>query len=66
MDSFMYKGEVVEVPININIEIPVKYNGKQYFSHPQIGDQVIFLKGSGEDMGDGLKAVKFEDIIKKI
>lgn len=65
MDSFTYKGEVIEEPININIEIPVEYKGKMYFSHPKIGDKVIFLKGSGEDIGD-LKAVKFEDIIMKI
>lgn len=54
MDSFTYKGEVVDLPFG--------YTEK----YPQIGDKVQFLKGSGEDVGDGLKAVKFEDIIKKI
>ena len=59
MDSFVYKGEVVEVPI---------YSKKDSVDdeRPKIGDKVQFLKGSGEDLGDGLKAVKFEDIIRKI
>lgn len=53
MDSFTYKGEVVAGPELIT-------------GRPLIGDKVQFLKGSGEDVGDGLKAVKFEDIIRKI
>jgi len=56
MDSFTYRGEVIEVSLN-------EYGDK--FVRPKVGDKVIFLKGSGEDIGE-YKAVKFEDIIKKI
>ncbi len=60
MDSFTYKGEVVKHPI-------FDYDGKiDPKLMPQVGDKVLFLKGSGEDVGDGLKAIKFEDIIMKI
>jgi len=37
--------------------------------NPKIGDTVLFLKGSGEDVtinGEQMKAVKLEDIIMKI
>jgi hypothetical protein len=54
MDSFTYTGEVIEVPVL-----------DEFNRRPQIGDKVIFLKGSGEDVGEH-KAVKFEDIIMKI
>lgn len=54
-DSFTYCGEVVECPID----------GGSYTNMPVLGDKVIFLKGQGEDIGE-LKAIKFEDIIKKI
>ena len=57
-DSFTYKGEVVETPYYSTTASVMDIK-------PQIGDKVIFLKGSGEDIGE-LKAVKFEDIIKKI
>lgn len=53
MDSFTYQGEVVATPRN------------QFADAPSIGDKVIFLKGSGEDVGEH-KAVKLEDIIMKI
>lgn len=58
MDSFTYKGEVVESPYE---------NVSSTFTKglPQVGDKVIFLKGSGEDVGEH-KAVKLEDIIMKI
>lgn len=55
-DSSTYMGEVVDIPTE-HVNIP---------QYPQVGDKVIFLKGSGEDIGDGLKAIKLEDIIKKI
>jgi hypothetical protein len=59
MDSFTYKGEVVQEPI-------FDYNGKlDPKLMPQVGDKVIFLKGSGEDVGE-FKAVQFNDIIMKI
>ncbi len=54
-DSFTYKGEVVRTP--------------KPDSNPEIGDKVLFLKGSGEDVtidGETMKAVKLEDIIMKI
>ncbi len=54
-DSFTYKGEVVKTPYNST-------------DAPQIGDKVLFLKGSGEDVtidGETMKVVKFEDIIMK-
>lgn len=61
-DSFTYKGEVVEVPLE-----KTNVTGTVYLeTRPNIGDKVQFLKGSGEDMGDGLKAVQFEDIIRKL
>lgn len=67
MDSFIYKGEVVEAPHDSTLNsIPGTYSSLIEKLRPAIGDQVIFLRGSGEDLGDGLKAVKFEDIIKKI
>ncbi len=53
LDSSTYKGEIVKTP-NKGIDLP------------QVGDKVIFLKGSGEDVGEGLKAVPFTDIIMKI
>lgn len=55
-DSFTYKGEVVAIP-------GVRANG------PSVGNKVLFLKGSGEDvtfLGETMKVVKFEDIIMKI
>jgi hypothetical protein len=54
-DSFHYQGEVIETPVNQNTTDHM----------PQVGDKIIFLKGSGEDIGE-FKAIKFEDIIKKI
>jgi len=58
-DSFTYMGEVVKVPtLKITEFIP-----------PKIGDKVLFLKGSGEDVtvnGEQMKAVKLEDIIMVI
>lgn len=58
MDSFTYMGEVVKRPSH--------YEGDFY---PIIGDKVLFLKGSGEDInigGEQMKAVKLEDIIMTI
>jgi len=58
-DSFTYMGEVVGKP---TIKITE-------FTTPQIGDKVLFLKGSGEDvnfLGETMKAVKLEDIIMAI
>lgn len=58
-DSFTYMGEVVGKP---TIKITE-------FTPPQIGDKVLFLKGSGEDVtvnGEQMKAVKLEDIIMAI
>lgn len=52
MDSFTYMGEVVKKP--------------QDNHNLHIGDKVLFLKGSGEDVtvnGEQMKAVKLEDII---
>jgi hypothetical protein len=60
-DSFTYMGEVVETPYPNSSATGTLYD-KNTLS---VGDKVIFLKGSGEDIGE-LKAVKFEDIIKKI
>ncbi len=54
-DSFTYMGEVVEEPIS-----------PTYSDSPKKGDKVIFLRASGEDMPDGLKAIKYEDLIRKI
>jgi len=54
-DSFTFKGEVVKTPSVSSI--------------PSIGDKVLFLKGSGEEVqvnGETFKVVKFEDIIMKI
>ena len=56
-DSFTYKGEVVDGPTAFN-EIG-----------PKLGDHVLFLKGSGEDVqveGKTYKVVKLEDIIMKL
>lgn len=58
-DSFTYKGEVVNIP-------PTKEGISIIF--PQVGDKVLFLKGSGEDVtinGETMKVVKLEDIIMK-
>jgi hypothetical protein len=65
MDSFTYKGEVVGTPYETTMGTTSTYTGLVGNGRPQVGDKVIFLKGSGEDVGD-LKAVKFEDIIMKI
>ena len=56
-DSFTYKGKVFMEP---------KYEYNE--NYPHIGDVVIFLKGSGEDVqvnGETMKVVKLEDIIMK-
>lgn len=56
-DSFTYMGEVVMTPA---LATPIC---------PNIGDKVIFLKGSGEDVtfnGEQMKAVKLEDIIMTV
>jgi co-chaperonin GroES (HSP10) len=55
-DSFTFKGEVVQTP----------FDGT---NAPQVGDKVLFLKGSGEDVqvnGETYKVVKFNDLIMKI
>lgn len=55
-DSFTYKGEIVKVPHD-------RRGG------PIVGDKVLFLKGSCEDINTGdeqFKAVKLEDIIMSI
>jgi hypothetical protein len=62
MDSFTYQGEVVQSPYLAGIEQNI---GGRWIEVPQIGDKVIFLKGSGEDVGEH-KAVKLEDILMKI
>lgn len=57
MDSFTYMGEVVKTPYESSF-IPLV-----------IGQKVLFLKGSGEDVtinGEQMKAVKLEDIIMAI
>lgn len=58
-DSFAYKGEVVKTPY-------YPTTASVLDTKPQVGDKVLFFKGSGEDVGEGLKAVKFEDIIMPI
>jgi len=58
-DSFTYKGEVVRSPYQ-NVSSTFTAN------LPAVGDKVLFLKGSGEDVtidGETMKVVKFEDII---
>jgi len=65
-DDFTFKGEVVQVPCKREL---VGVNMVVDLTNPQIGDKVIFLKGSGEDVnvnGETYKVVKFEDIIMKI
>jgi len=60
-DSFTFLGEVVKVPA-VYFEVTTK-------QRPTLGDKVLFLKGTGEDVeieGQELKVVKFEDIIMKI
>jgi len=63
-DSFTYKGEVVRIPLETT-----NVTGTAYLeTKPNLGDKVLFLKGSGEDVtidGETLKVVKFEDIIMK-
>ena len=59
MDSFTYKGEIVKTPHDY-------VSSTNVISGPQIGDKVLFLKGSGEDTPDGFKAVKLEDMIMKL
>lgn len=59
-DGFTYMGEVVKVPLENDVSLPV------YKAKPKVGDKVRFLKGSGEDISDTLKAVKFEDLIMPI
>lgn len=58
-DDFTFRGEVLQQP--------------KFFTspgeYPKVGDKVLFLKGSGEDVnvnGETYKVVKFEDIIMKI
>lgn len=61
-DSFVFKGEIVDVPVVTGIS-------SAFESRPSVGDKVLFLKGSGEDVqvnGETFKVVKFEDIIMKI
>lgn len=58
-DSFTYQGEVVKSPYQ-NVSSTFTQN------LPAVGDKVLFLKGSGEDIDGGLKAVKFEDLIMPI
>lgn len=61
-DSFTYKGEVVQIPFP-------GATGTFYEGNPKVGDKVLFLKGSGEDVqvnGETMKVVKFEDMIMKI
>lgn len=61
-DSFTYTGEVMKSPYEVN-----GISGTTGFTKlPLIGDKVLFLKGSGEDVsinGEQMKAVKLEDII---
>lgn len=61
-DSFTYLGEVVKIPY-------VNVSSTMIINSPQIGNKVLFLKGSGEDVtvdGEQMKAVKLEDIIMTI
>lgn len=64
-DSFTYMGEVVKVPGVVSM-----VTGTVLLETiPNIGDKILFLKGSGEDVtvnGEQFKAVKLEDIIMKI
>lgn len=61
-DDFTFKGEVVQAPY-------IEQKSAHETTYPTIGDKVLFLKGSGEDVnvnGETYKVVKFEDIIMKI
>lgn len=58
-DSFIFKGEVVKAPYGLFL----------YGQAPQVGDVVLFLKGSGEDVqvdGETYKIVRQGDLIMKI
>lgn len=61
-DSFTYIGEVVKSPYqNVSSTFTT--------SMPSVGDKVLFLKGSGEDVtvdGEQMKVVKFEDIVMTV
>lgn len=64
-DSFTYSGEVVKTPYGDGTT--GSFTGTVGFKElPRVGEKVRFLKGSGEDISDKLKAVKFEDIIMAI
>lgn len=65
LDSFTYTGEVAKIPLNVS-----SVTGTVALeTRPNVGDKVLFLKGSGEDVqinGEQMKAVKLEDMIMKI
>jgi co-chaperonin GroES (HSP10) len=61
-DSFTYTGEVVKIPADTEM-VTGTY---RLPNRPNVGEKVLFLKGSGEDVtvnGEQMKAVKLEDII---
>lgn len=61
-DSFTYKGEVVAVPFYYQ-----RHSAEDI--RPSVGDKVLFLKSSGEDVqidGVAFKVVKYEDLIMPV
>ncbi len=76
-DSFTYMGEVVKVPgkryfpigTTSTVTIDSNHVVMEDKTNPQVGDKVIFLKSSGEDVtfnGEQMKVVKLEDIIMTV
>lgn len=68
-DSFAYKGEVVETPtIYLTGEFKDKARDINSF-YPSIGDHILFMKDTGEDVvidDKKFKVVALEDIIMKL